>query len=410
MKAITISVASAVMVSVLCVASLADQLTIVTGSGKVYTVGESDLSGTGLISTHDFGKSIYSAVGDYDTGDIVLGFVDGTAAVVKYDALGTVLTSGTIGDGSGVTGVSIRPNGELYFTNLTGWAYARARSNVTAAPAGYTLPANLQFMSGASPYLYVATTPQDEALFIASDRKETWIRQGNDMSSVPAGYLNDHIVWDSYLTAWGTLSSGDVVLASGFSWSAKVFVRDKSDMSALPSGYVGDAGDVSGVTFGTGARVKAFTRTDDDILVIGNDSAQVFLRSANDLRDDTIDGYASTYTSGFPWGPSAMAITSNDNVVIGLFNGWVIVRSLYDIDGLDLEGPQDFTTGGDLPVVAIFNMPDVTGGPTCEQTIAQGNVLTGDFNRDCHVDIQDLSVLVQDWTKCNDPNNDSCVW
>lgn len=385
----------------------AEKLVIVTMSGVVYTVGETDLSGTALISSHDYGKSIYTAAGNYATGDIVLGFDDGTAAAVKYDALGTILSSGSIGDGSSLLGAAIRSNGELYFSNLTGWLYARSINDVTAAPAGYTLPANLQFMSGSSPYLSVVTTPQDEVIAIATDRKETWIRQGNDMSSVPAGYVNDHIVWDLPVTAWATLANGDIVLASGFSYDAKVFIRNKADMAALPTGYTGSSTHIDGVKFGSGARIKALARSSSDIVVIGNDAAQIYLRHAYDLSSRP---YTNSYISGFPYGPCALAVTANNYVVIGFYDGSVLIRAIADFAGADISGPADFTPGGVVSIVAIIPMPDPTGGPTCDQVIAQGNVITGDFNKDCYVNLEDVAIFASGWAKCNEPNDVNCIW
>ena len=99
----------------------------------------------------------------------------------------------------------------------------------------------------------------------------------------------------------------------------------------------------------------------------------------------------------------------NNNLIIGLHNGWVLVRSLSDLDGTDDTPYSDFTAG-DLPVIAVIPMPEVTGGPTCEQEIAQGNIITGDFNRDCYVDIKDFAIFSMDWAKCNDPNDASCTW
>ena len=411
MKVKRIVAALAITALMLCGSTLADDVTIVAGNGWVYTFDENDLTITGLVSQYDFGKGIVCAAGDRVTGDIVLGFNDGTTAVVKYDRLGTILTSGAISGGSAIMGAAIRPNGELYFANTDGWAYARDNNDITAAPPGYTPPAALQLISGISPYLSVTTSPQDKVVFIATDRLETWIRQGNDMNSVPPGYVNDHIVWGSYLTAWQTTSTGDVVIASGLTGNAKVFIRDDANMAALPTGYAGSPGDVSGVQVGTDGRIKAMARTADDMLIIGNDHANVYVRLASNLADASLlPGYFSNEVTGqFIWGPSALAVTSNNNVIIGCHEGRVFVRSLFDIAGDDITPPSDFTAG-DVGIVGIFPMPYTGGEPTCEQKISMGNVLTGDFNRDCYVDFKDIAIFALDWTKCNDPENEDCMW
>ena len=111
MKVKKVFVALVAMTAVLCSVAIADELTIVAGDGKVWTVDEFDLMGTGVVSFYDHGKAIYDAAGNRSNGDIVIAFGDGTAAVTKYNTLGTIITSGTIGSGAAVTDVAIRPNG-----------------------------------------------------------------------------------------------------------------------------------------------------------------------------------------------------------------------------------------------------------------------------------------------------------
>ncbi|HBG77910.1 MAG TPA: hypothetical protein DDW84_03530, partial [Phycisphaerales bacterium] len=393
-------IALAVVTLALCGAVQADYVTIVTGDGRAYTVDEFDLSIVGQVSTCNYGKSIYSAAGNSVNGDIVLGFADGTAAVAKYNSLGTFITSGTVGNGTALTDVAVRPNGELYFTTVTGLAYARSHTNVTAAPSGYTLPADLQLISGTAPYLYVAASPLDEVLFVASDRKETWIRRGNNMSLAPSGYLYSHIYWDRRLTAKLVLSTGDIVLSQmgpDGNAGAQVFVRDNANMSIPPAGYVG-----SGAILGTGAYVRAIARTADDLLIIGNDSGQIFLRYANNLTTEPFPG--NSYAAGFPWGPTAMAVTSNNNVVIGLYNGQIYVRSLDDIDGSEVAPSLDFTADNTGIVAIIPHDPTPTN---CDEITSQGKNMTGDLNRDCYVNIDDLALFALDWlTEYKNPEAD----
>ena len=51
-----------------------------------------------------------------------------------------------------------------------------------------------------------------------------------------------------------------------------------------------------------------------------------------------------------------------------------------------------------------------TTTPTCADATAGGPVLKTDLNRDCYVNIQDLAVMLQNWTRCNDPENINCIW
>ena len=383
----------------------ADYVVIVTASGNVHTVDEFDTAGTGEIATHNYGKAISSAAGNADNGDIVLGFADGTAAVAKYDTPGTILTSGTVESGGNLLGTAIRPNGELVFSSATGWAYARDRTDVTAAPPGYTLPADVQILDANSPYMFLPPVlPVDEVVCIAYDEMQTWIRQGDDLSSVPSGYVNDHMYWDSFVTSWALTPTGDVVVSVG-NTDAHVFVRDNANMAVPPAGYVGD-----NKVFGNGTRSKAMAVSRGGYLVYGNDSGEVFVRHVSNLNDGTISGFASTYTADMAAfsGISQLAITSNNNVIIGLHDGKIYVRSLLDIDGADVTPmTARYTASGGL----VSFIP-IRGGtvPSCEDIILQGRVLTGDLSTDCYVNLEDFAVFEQNWLKCNDPKDEDCVW
>ncbi|MHB0947330.1 MAG: hypothetical protein ACYC3B_09170 [Sedimentisphaerales bacterium] len=398
---------------VICSEVMADKVTILKGNGNAYTVSEFDTSGTGTTSSKYYSKNITSAAANPATGEVVIGFTNGTAAVVDYNHLGTIIASGTIGSGSNVLSVAIRPNGELYFANVDGWAYARSHTNVTAVPSGYTLPANLQFiplhdpcLPAPPPYLTVMVNPQDKAIFVSTDAKQTNVRQGNDMNSVPSGYVNSYMEWDRIITACRTLSTGDVVLATGTATgTAQVFIRDDANMAAAPAGYVGD-----GTTFGTGARIVALAVSKKDYVVIGNDSGQVFVRKASDLTQSVIPGFASTSTSDMAAynGIAALAVTSNNNVVIALYDGRVYVRSLFDIDGADICPMTTRYSGGSPVIAAVVVSKTETITLTCADVIARGSVMDMDLNEDCYIGFEDFAMIALNWTKCNDPQNGNC--
>ena len=401
---------------VMCSAVMADKVTILKGNGNAFTVSEFDTSGTGTTSSKYYSKAITSAAANPATGEVVIGFTNGTAAVVDYNHLGTTITSGTIGNGSNVLSVAIRPKGELYFANVDGWAYARSHTNVTAVPPGYVLPANLQFIpvydvndpNAIHPpaYLTVTVNPQDKAIFVSTDAKQTKVRQGNDMNSVPSGYVNSYMEWDRIITACRTLSTGDVVLATGtVTGTAQVFIRDDANMAAAPAGYVGD-----GTTFGSGARIVALAVSKKDYVVIGNDSGQVFVRKASDLTQSVIPGFASTSTSDMAAynGIAALAVTSNNNVVIALYDGRVYVRSLFDIDGADICPMTPRYSGGTPVIAAVVVSKTETITLTCADIIARGGDMDMDLNEDCYIDFADFAMLALNWTQCNDPQNGNC--
>jgi hypothetical protein len=45
---------------------------------------------------------------------------------------------------------------------------------------------------------------------------------------------------------------------------------------------------------------------------------------------------------------------------------------------------------------------------TCEEVAYYGWSLRSDVYRDCYVDLRDYAVLTNDWQRCNDPNNADC--
>lgn len=51
-----------------------------------------------------------------------------------------------------------------------------------------------------------------------------------------------------------------------------------------------------------------------------------------------------------------------------------------------------------------------TTTPSCADVIAAGLIQKTDLNKDCYVNIQDLAILLENWTKCNDPENVNCIW
>ena len=379
-----------------CGAALADTVTVVVGNGQVYTRNEFDMSGTGQVSAYNYGKSIYSADGNPITGEIVLGFGDGTAAVSKYNALGTIITSGMVADsshggGHGILGAAIRPNGDIYFGSYSGWVYARSRKNVTVAPAGYGGSGSVQFSSSGGRYMYLASSPLDEVMIVSNDWGKLFIRQGNNMSATPIGYQGDGMELAASVTARLTLSTGDVVFAStAGNPSVYLFVRDNEDLSIAPAGYVDHA------IMGTGVSIRALARTANDLLVVGNLSGEVILVDAHNV------GVQLGYTV-LPNAIYALAITSNNNVVIGLNDGRVFVRSLSDINGDDITVPMNF--GAAIVKIAAINPDDVW---VCEDIVANGQAMAGDLNGDCYVNFEDFAMFALDWAKCDDPQNENC--
>ena len=372
------------IVLALCCAAFADKVTVIVSDGQVDTRDEFDLSVAAQVSYYAHGKTIASAAGNPDNGDIVLGFADGTAAVAKYDSLSTVITSGTVGDGSSLLGTTIRPNGELYFGSTSGWVYARNRTNVTTAPPGYTLPADMQVATGSDTYMYPVSTVLDQVIITRNDIGKIFLRQGNNMAAVPTGYLNDGIEFGITVSSQLGLSVGKVMLATT---GGKLFIRDNEDLSIVPAGVVGD-----NTVIGTGAPIKALARTEKDVLLIGNNSGELFLRNYNDLTEEPFPG--NSYAT-FPGAIYSLTLTSNHNVVIGLDTGMVYVRSLTNgIAGSNITAPVDFGS----PIVKLATVPD-------PQTTA---LSCDDLDDNCYVNLQDFALLADDWLKCNDPENIDC--
>lgn len=381
---------------ILIAAVQADKIAVVIAPGSVYAVDEFDLSAVGQISAYDHGKTITAAAGNADNGDLVLGFADGYAAVAKYYSLNSVITSGVVGDGAAVLGVSIRPNGHLYFGSAGGWVYARDRANVTAAPPNYTLPADMQIDTDSNLNIYPTSTILDEVIIVQNNLGKVFLRQGSNMAAVPASYLGDATVFGVILSAQLGLSAGNMVLASA---AGTIFLRDNTNLTLVPAGIVGD-----GAAIGTaGAAITALARTKNDILLIGNNSGELFLRNADDLTEEP---FPDNSYAAFPASIKSLAVTTNYSVVIGLSDGSVYVRSISGgIAGSDLAIPVNFNA----PIVAVAAYPDPEfSNLSCAERIALGLVFTGDLNNECFVNFIDFAILVQDWLKCNDPQNVEC--
>jgi hypothetical protein len=62
-------------------------------------------------------------------------------------------------------------------------------------------------------------------------------------------------------------------------------------------------------------------------------------------------------------------------------------------------------TQDEIEQVRLFDAPVYN----CEGVHVKGYGLSGDIDEDCDVDIQDLSVLVNNWLLCNDPGDVLCV-
>lgn len=45
----------------------------------------------------------------------------------------------------------------------------------------------------------------------------------------------------------------------------------------------------------------------------------------------------------------------------------------------------------------------------CVENIAAGNIIQGDLNDDCYVDIDDILILMDNWLLCVEPNNPDCI-
>jgi len=63
-------------------------------------------------------------------------------------------------------------------------------------------------------------------------------------------------------------------------------------------------------------------------------------------------------------------------------------------------------------VVTVEDTVRITvNSPTCEDVKNAGLLLATDLNEDCKVDLADLALMVENWTKCNDPLGEApCFW
>jgi hypothetical protein len=185
-------------------------------------------------------------------------------------------------------------------------------------------------------------------VIVGDDIGNLYLRQGNNMSAVPSGYLGDGMQLGTSITATATLSTGDVVFVSrAGNPDYYVFVRDKTNLAVAPTGYVDHA------VLGNGTRTTFCAIADKvingvDYVVMGNDSGELFVRKASDLTATSLPGFTSTYSAYMAqWtGVRALTITSNNNVVVVGWDGRMIVRSLFDINGANITETLRYTGSG----------------------------------------------------------------
>ena len=119
----------------------------------------------------------------------------------------------------------------------------------------------------------------------------------------------------------------------------------------------------------------------------------------------TYDWVTSTAVIGLADGTTANEV---DLVVDGI--GGIATRYIR----FHADAAPNFNWGGYhnqsicLGEVRFYGDPENPEQSTCQEAIAQGYGYAGDINKDCYVDIIDLSSIAQSWLDCVDPCNPVC--
>lgn len=109
----------------------------------------------------------------------------------------------------------------------------------------------------------------------------------------------------------------------------------------------------------------------------------IYLDVTNDFNAEVGDRFTLIQTE-----------TEGKTIAIG---GAAIVNNVEGVVDFDLEIVSR-DGGGEKLEAVVTNIAE-----GCDLQIGLGNILTGDLNSDCVVNIEDLQILVQDWLVCYDP-------
>lgn len=140
-----------------------------------------------------------------------------------------------------------------------------------------------------------------------------------------------------------------------------------------------------------------------------------------DNQASGIAGFAENDSTGPADGHAAVAAAADGTLIwksipkriqVRLTDFVIYPKSVVDIS-LDIMGTGSanpsgaFVPDGEEDVVGEFTFVVEEGEFTCAEI---GKYYPYDFDEDCYVNLNDFALFAQQWLKCNDPENEICIW
>lgn len=325
----------------ICVPVLADTLAIGTAGGNLFLRDEYDLT-IGQTSTQPLG-AISAIAADVITGNIVVATTDGVSGQLHSFNAANISNRLYNGPslGAGTESLSIDANGNLLVAgmDIDGRARVDQRQipDVASTPVGYPYPS---IPLGANGSALVAAADGTNFFAVAKDVGIAYYRTYDWGRPIAQPY--DYVDWGGPVNAVASTSQGYAVFgtASGFALENSVWIRGIAEGTGLwypPTGYEATTGNF-------GSAVTALAVTPDDNVIIGLANGHVSIRPANALTTTIASINLGTSIS-------AMAMTSNGNIAIGTGNQVEVYSS-------DLSVQIDtLNTGNTVTALAVVPEP-----------------------------------------------------
>lgn len=288
---------------------------------------------------------------------IIVGITDGTRGELRvFDAADiSAQIAGASAFGAGADGLAIDGNGNLLASGMDIEGKARVQQhaipNVESSPNGYPYPS---IPLGANGSALVAAADGTNFFAVAKDVGVGYYRTYDWGRPIAQPY--DYVDWGGPVNAVASTSQGYAVFgtASGFALGNRVWIRGIAEGSGLwyaPAGYEDTTGEF-------GSAVTSLAVTSDDNILIGLANGHVSLRPAASLTTtlNSID-----FGTAHPI--SAVAITADGNYALIATDdgGYVHVRPLNDLAAIATSAVQ---FGGTVTGLASIGQEVIVGTST----------------------------------------------
>lgn len=364
-----------------------------TSSGDIHVVDQVDLSTKSSIVAYyeNAARPVSALTVNENTGDIVAGLAgNGHGLLVSWNIINVHRSiSNAIAFASDVESLDVDSNGNL-LAGGTDATQPIVMHRMIPHVDSYTMDSAYAY-----PPIISLGQPVGTALVAADTRgkfyvaiEETGVIYYRLLDwSLPT--LSHQLTAGGQVNAITTTARGYLVYGME---DGSVHIRGNASawMDAAPSGYVETTGPL-------GSPVTALAVAPGDKVITGLADGRISIRAANSL-DTVIDSIDFGVGSGIV----GLSATSDGYILIATNNnGELHVRSLSD-----MHTPVASRQFGNT-ITAIASCPLLIPAD-CSQAADAGLTIAADINKDCRVDLADLSVIIQNWMMCMAPYDQDC--